>query len=283
MIIADYKYGRLGNNLELAAHLIAFSILYKKEVSLSYLQDAKDNFPYFRGNELLIYPGRNVSKTAAIVYLKAFQIARRLGFIKQVDYLKDNKWEFFDESNCDHELLHNLLSKKIVFFKGWRFRKRSLSKHDRAEIRRVFKPSKSIEDRSKNLRFSLNAETVVGVHIRWGDLKELNPSQCLPIDSYLSLMERIYKELLPKKVGFIVCSEEKDLEGLKNYNHVCSRGSPIEDMYALAKADLIVSSGSTFANWASFYGSKPLLNICDNIGDPISALKPYNWQFQLKL
>jgi hypothetical protein len=34
MIIADYKYGRLGNNLELAAHLIAFSILYKKGIAV---------------------------------------------------------------------------------------------------------------------------------------------------------------------------------------------------------------------------------------------------------
>jgi hypothetical protein len=77
-----------------------------------------------------------------------------------------------------------------------------------------------------------------------------------------------------------VCSEEKDLEGLSGYNHVHSGGSPIEDIYALAEADLIVSNGSTFANWASFYGNKPLLNIFNNIGDSISALEPYNWQFQ---
>jgi ADP-heptose:LPS heptosyltransferase len=280
MIIADYKYGRLGNNLELAAHLIAFSILYKKEVSLNYLRDAKDNFPYFIDNGLLIYPERRVPKTLAILYLKAFQIAKRLGFIKEVDYLKDNKWEFFNEESSDKKLLRNLLNEKIVFFKGWRFRKRCLSEYDKNEIRRVFKPSKSIEDRSKNLRLLLNADTVVGIHIRWGDLKELNPSHCLPLDSYFSLMEKIHKDLLPKKVGFIVCSEEKDLEGLSGYNHVHSGGSPIEDIYALAEADLIVSNGSTFANWASFYGNKPLLNIFNNIGDPISALEPYNWQFQ---
>ena len=283
MIIADYKYGRLGNNLELAAHLIAFSILYKKEVSLSYLQDAKDNFPYFRGNELLIYPGRNVSKNAAIVYLKAFQIARRLGFIKQVDYLKDNKWEFFNEESCDQELLGNLLREKIVFFKGWRFRKRSLSQYDKSEIRRVFKPSPSIENRSRNLRLLLNADIVVGIHIRWGDLKEVNSSQCLPIDAYVSAMEKLSNELLPTKVGFIVCSEEKNLEGLNKYNFVHSGGTPVEDIYALAEADCIVSNGSTFANWASFYGSKPLYNILDNLQTSIKDLKPYNWEFQLKI
>ena len=173
------------------------------------MRGEKDNFPYFIDNELLTYPRRSVSKISATFHLKSFQIARRLGFIKQVDYLKDNKWEFFNEESSDKKLLRNLLNEKIVFFKGWRFRKRSLSKYDKNEIRRVFKPSKSIEDRSKNLRLLLNADTVVGIHIRWGDLKELNPSHCLPLDSYFSLMEKTIKSYYQKRLDLLCVPKKK--------------------------------------------------------------------------
>ena len=39
--------------------------------------------------------------------------------------------------------------------------------------------------------------------------------------------------------------------------------SPVSDVYALARCDYILGTKSTFTQWASFYGEKPLLQVCD--------------------
>jgi hypothetical protein len=71
-------------------------------------------------------------------------------------------------------------------------------------------------------------------------------------------MRSFERELRPKRVGFIVCSEESNIDGLENFNYVHSCGAPIEDIYALAEGDYIISNGSTFSRWASFLGKKPI-------------------------
>jgi hypothetical protein len=38
-------------------------------------------------------------------------------------------------------------------------------------------------------------------------------------------------------------------------------GSPVGDLYALAQCDYIFGPVSTFSQWASFYGNKPLLHL----------------------
>ena len=40
--------------------------------------------------------------------------------------------------------------------------------------------------------------------------------------------------------------------------------SPVSDVCALARCDYIIGPKSTFSQWASFYGGKPLLQVCSN-------------------
>jgi len=42
-----------------------------------------------------------------------------------------------------------------------------------------------------------------------------------------------------------------------------STGVPVEDMYALAECDYIIGPVSSFTQWASFYGNKPLFHLTD--------------------
>ena len=41
-------------------------------------------------------------------------------------------------------------------------------------------------------------------------------------------------------------------------------GVPVEDLYALAACDYVLGPVSSFTQWASFYGSKPLLHLRDS-------------------
>lgn len=41
--------------------------------------------------------------------------------------------------------------------------------------------------------------------------------------------------------------------------------SPVSDTYALARCDYIFGARSTFSQWASFYGEKPLLHVVDTL------------------
>ncbi len=50
MIVANFPCGRLGNQLELAAHLIVFSELENRTICLQYLARYAEAFPYFDGS-----------------------------------------------------------------------------------------------------------------------------------------------------------------------------------------------------------------------------------------
>ena len=41
-------------------------------------------------------------------------------------------------------------------------------------------------------------------------------------------------------------------------------GSPVGDMYALAKCDYVFGAVSSYSQWASFYGNKPLFQVRDS-------------------
>ena len=72
-------------------------------------------------------------------------------------------------------------------------------------------------------------------------------------------------ELFPdRKVAFLVCSDEirneREFPGL---TVGFGPGSPLGDLCALAKCDYIFGPLSTFSQWASFYGNKPLFHLED--------------------
>jgi hypothetical protein len=72
-------------------------------------------------------------------------------------------------------------------------------------------------------------------------------------------MRQIASQFQNKKVAFLVCSNEPrneaEFPGLKVG---ISAASPVQDLYALSECDYIIGPLSTFSQWASFYGNKPL-------------------------
>ena len=82
-----------------------------------------------------------------------------------------------------------------------------------------------------------------------------------------------------KKVSFLVCSDEpRSLEEFPGLSVGFGPGSPLGDMYALAKCDYIIGAISSFSQWASFYGNKPLFQLRDsNVRLELGKFRVRSW------
>jgi hypothetical protein len=78
-------------------------------------------------------------------------------------------------------------------------------------------------------------------------------------------MHELAAQFPNRKVGFFVCSDEpREAAEFPGLNVALGAGSAVGDVYALARCDYILGPKSTFTQWASFYGGKPLLQVGDN-------------------
>ncbi len=73
---------------------------------------------------------------------------------------------------------------------------------------------------------------------------------------------------------FIIFSDEKrEISEFEGLDVVLAPGNLIEDLYSMARCDLIIGSlASTYCGWAAWYGNVPLLKLEE---DP-------NWDHFLK-
>ena len=154
---------------------------------------------------------------------------------------------------------------RIVFVYGWRFRAPDYVQRHAEKIRACFQPVEEYERRSRQAvdRLRQNADVVVGVHIRQGDYRIWRGGKCFfPISRYATWMHELAEQFPSRKVSFLVCSDEpRNEQEFQRLSVGFGAGSPVGDLYALAKCDYIFGPTGTFSQWASFYGNKPLLQL----------------------
>ncbi len=277
MIVANFAYGRLGNQLDLAAHLISYCEVYGKTISLQYLEGRADDFPYFDGSPMRVYPSRRrhgtwFEKIAARVINSLIQ--RRL--ISQVDFLTTNEWVYFDDPafSANPELVR-LNRAWLCTLKVWRLRSRTRIHDHRALIRQVFTPRLPILEAGRQSIASLDCEVVIGVHIRWGDYKTAAPELYYDVAVYRERMLEARALFPGKRVGFIVCTEEgRDIEAFSDLTCVFPKADAVTDLYALAQSDYLIAPSSTFSTWASYWGGVGLYTILDR-HQPIVSLDDF--------
>ena len=180
----------------------------------------------------------------------------RLGLIKNIDFLIKNEWIYFDEkkfqSNSD---LLEIKRSLLCTIKLWRFRSRTKIKEYRKQIKKVFTPHNAILDVGRGVIAGVNADIVIGVHIRWGDYKTEAPSYYHDIEVYRARMLEAQEVFRGKKLGFVVCTEEgQDVDRLTGLLCVFPKGDAITDLYTLAQCDYLIASASTFSGWAAYWG-----------------------------
>jgi hypothetical protein len=156
---------------------------------------------------------------------------------------------------------------KRVFIFGWTFRApRYLQRHAekiRAYFRPIEKHDRAAREAVEKLR--RNSDVVVGIHIRHGDYRNWRGGKYFfPVERYTAWAKELAEQFQGRKVSFLVCSDEPRHQGeFQGLSVGFGTGHPVEDICALSECDYVIGPVSTFTQWASFYGNKPLFHLRD--------------------
>lgn len=278
LFIIAKRIGRLGNRLTLFANFIAFTEEYGHRLAnASFYADAhlfegthQDIFCRYPTSEkcspLAVIPGMVSAIRASQIIYQTVKTAARLHekypvFDERIMTLRDigDSVSLLDGP----EVQSRVANAKIVFIHGWNFRAPHLVKVHAEKIRLYFRPAAKYLLPNCQAVASLRrkADLVVGVHIRHGDYAAFRQGRYFfQISRYRAWMHEVAEQLPQCRVSFLVCSDEPRHESeFPDLSVGFGPGAPISDLYALAECDYILGPMSTFSQWASFYGNKPLL------------------------
>jgi hypothetical protein len=280
LLVVGFRTGRMGNRLVLFANVIGFAAEHGYRVvnvafhSYAHLfvntrRDIYCRYPVARPRSLFdVIPGVAPAIRKTRIF---YQFIRRasewndrfpiLG--KSVFTLREIPGQtiFLDTP----EVQSRMADAKVVFVHGWRIRAPESVRRHADLIREYFRPIAEYEQAARQAveRLRQKADVVVGVHIRLGDNWKWKGGQCyFPVSRYVTWMHELAEQFPDNKVAFLVCSDEprheQEFPGLAVG---FGPDSPVGDLYALAQCDCIFGPISTYSQWASFYGNKPLLNL----------------------
>lgn len=271
MIVISFKPGRLGNRILVASHIIhALSqSKIKHTLFLPFFDDYYSYFDFSSNDPLCRFPQKKnpIKLRSRLVRKVIFQFWYRLGnffqdkkipFVKVIDIGYN---EMLDTRKPDFKDI--LKKNKLIFIKGFWF-KSNLEKNNNFNlIQSFFSLSEKIENTVKVLeeKFFDSEKTIVGVHIRRTDYKDLlNGKYFFDLDTYIVKMIEVQKSL-KEDIKFLIFSDE-DLKNLKpifsKFNFEVVQGNEIEDFYFLSKCNLIIGPPSTFTITASLLGNSRL-------------------------
>lgn len=156
---------------------------------------------------------------------------------------------------------------KRVFIMGWTFRAPTYVQRHAEKIRRYFRPIPELEFAGRRAVEPLRqkANVVIGVHVRHGDYRQWRGGKFyFPVERYAAWMKELAGQFPESKVAFLICSDEpRNEQEFPGLTIGLGAGSPLADVYALSQCDYIIGPLSTFSQWASFYGGKPLFHLRD--------------------
>ena len=282
MIIIYEKPGRLANSLWLYAHFIAFAVEHNVSLAFPAMEDYGSYFRSLENSLLYRYPEKKSFVSSSFLRMLIVKCLSFFAYVILKTGLSPGLMELLQiKNNVDFNLEdeENLsqLKKKLVLVKGWLYRSNTLIVKHRATVLSFFRPMEKYEKNVLELieKCRKDCEILIGMHIRREDYKTfLDGIYYYEMEDYKSKMLELNKLFVDKRVTFLICSNEimnpTDFSGI---NIVMANDHIIEDMYSLAKCDLIVGPPSTYSMWASFYGNVPLYQI-KKIKKPI-ALKDF--------
>jgi hypothetical protein len=273
MIVIAEKYGQLGNRLFVFAHVIAFAAERGARVANPSFDEYADFFRATRDDLFCRYPARRSllksKRLRSILYRLVNRVANSLAYRSP-----ESRWwavvRIEEGESCDlagARFVALARDKKFVFTQGWLFRDQpGLDKHADA-VRLYFRPAQEIERGVDALVQGARADcdVLVGVHVRQGDYRGFAGGKYFyETPQYVALMRGVERLFEGRRVKFLVCSNARHApESFVGLAHAFGAGGVVEDMYSLARCDLILGPPSTYTLWASYYGDVPLYAVED--------------------
>ena len=281
LLIVGLRCGRLGNRLALFANLIAFAEEHGYRLINFTFHSYAAMFEATRRDVFCRYPAAKGPSWLDVIPGLGGTIRKTRVFyhiVRGISVLNE-KWAVFGRKAVtlregrgqliilleSPEIQAQVADARVVFVYGFIFRAPAAMQKHAQKIRAYFRPIAAYEQASSDAVAPLRraGEVVVGVHIRHADQRTwLGGRYFFPASRYVQWMNELKEQFPGKKVSFLVCSDEpRQLEEFRGLSVGFGPGSPLGDMYALAKCDYILGAVSSYSQWASFYGNKPLYQV----------------------
>ncbi|MCX6928984.1 MAG: hypothetical protein NT154_38095 [Verrucomicrobia bacterium] len=281
LLIVGLRTGRLGNRLALFANLIAFAEEYGHHLinfafhSYAALfestrRDVFCRYPAISGPSCLdIVPGVGGAIRNTRIFYHMVRGLSRLNedwhiFGKKAVTLREGRGQMIIHLETP-EMQARIAEAKVVFVYGFIFRAPAAMRKHAKKIRAYFRPIEAYEQASSQAVAPLRTkgEVVVGVHIRHADQRTWQGGKYYFATSrYAQWMNEMKGQFPGQNVSFLVCSDEpRHRDEFPGLSVGFGPGSSLGDMYALAKCDFVLGSVSSYSQWASFYGDKPLYQL----------------------
>lgn len=284
LLVVGLRCGRMGNRLTLFANLVAYAAEYgHRLINVTFHSYAalfettrRDIYCRYPAPERQSWLDRIPGVPSAIRKTRIFvHIIRRVSLLneklplfgKRVVTLRERPGQLIILLETP-EVQAQIEDARVVFVYGWIFRAPGAMRRQAEKVRAYFRPIAEYERASTDAVAPLreDAEVVIGVHIRQEDYRHWRKGTCFfTIPQYASWMRELADQFPGQKVSFLVCSDEpRRQEEFPGLPVGFGPGSPMGDLYALAKCDYIVGPLSSYSQWASFYGDKPLYQLSDS-------------------
>ena len=270
-IIISKKTGRLGNRLQLYAHLLAFALEKDlrllnpafAEYSLFFQGTADQRWGKFPKDPEAVSPSEASrdwiywSNRAAYKLAKPLAISNNAG----IRVAKAQSSKFIQTDSLWNDFIQE--SWNILFTQGLHFYSPGewFLRHGDT-IRSFLAPLNCYQEKAIQFvtQIKLQTDVLVGVHLRQTDYQEFVGGRFFySLNQYLMKMLEIRRLHHPRSCTFLICSDVSWQEGLKQ-DLKCFSGprTVIGDLIALSKCDLILGPPSTFSGWAAWYGKVPI-------------------------
>lgn len=277
MIVAARQSGyRLGNRLELFTHLLAFSLRTGIPVAMPAFEAWAPCFTGTAGNPFCCAPRPLhpplIPGSLARVLAWLATVTPGLGELLGGSYLDCPNDQTINLADLSVEARARR-SRFLFIRSGWQYRDWQGLRDNLPSIREFFAWTPALAKASQNITQSARNDTdiLIGVHVRRTDFAQhLNGRYFFSIERYRTWMESLTAAAMPRRVRFLICSDEaldaNDFAGLR----VCmTHGQPIEDMAALSACDAIMGPAiSSFSGWAALQGDRPFLPLEKTLQNP---------------
>lgn len=290
LVVLFHNEGQLANQLWLFFNLIAYALEKKYDIDIwCFYQYSKFFETPFPKNKLIKFLFYKTFPTFVFKNKNLFRIVRRLYrliykflIILPIKILNNNK--IIDSSleniYLDDEYRKPEVIKKFeqdpnfntIYTLEWNFLAFSLLRKHREQILEYFKPKDNFLNNAENniSKLRQNFDYLIGLHLRFkepGDGEIIDENFLWYVDNdnleYIKELIDIFmkrKNLNQLKVGIFITSNAKNLnlEPFKGLNVFYNKRHFIEDLFSLAKCDVILGCKSSFCTLASYIGLKPI-------------------------
>jgi hypothetical protein len=283
LLIVGLRCGRLGNRIALFANLIAYAAEHGHRLVNVTFHSYASSFETTRRDVYCRYPiatrrslwdlipglAGAIRKTRVFYHVirGASVLNEKLPlFGKRVVTLRDPGRPIILLDTP--EVQAQIERARVVFVYGWAFRAPEAMRRQAEKVREYFRPIAEYARASSAAVAPLrkDAEVVIGVHVRQEDYRRWKKgAYFFTMQQYAAWMHELADQLPGRRVSFLVCSDEpRRVEEFPGLSVGFGPGSPIGDLYALANCDYILGPVSSYSQWASFYGNKPLYQLSNS-------------------